>query len=126
MSDASLLILASIEGSFWEDVNFQLVGFVIVLLTLTGLWLALEVIGQYFKSAGKRQAAAVASAPVHVPEEEGTDPELFAVIAAAVDTAINMPHQIVSITSEARPGSGSHSAWSSEGRKDIYRSHTIR
>ena len=123
MNFVSPMILASIETSFWEDVNSQLVGFMIVMITLAGLCLAMEFIRVFFKSAASRQAQA--AVPARSPAEEGTDPELFAVIAAAIDTVVSQPHQIVSISPPNSPG-GSQSAWSSEGRKDIYRSHSIR
>jgi Na+-transporting methylmalonyl-CoA/oxaloacetate decarboxylase gamma subunit len=123
MNFVSPMILASIEASFWEDVNFQLVGFMIVMITLAGLWISLELIGMFFKSAASRQAQAAVPAPASVEEE--TDPELYAVVAAAIDTVVSQPHQIVSISSHNSPGGG-QSAWSAEGRKDIYRSHSIR
>lgn len=121
-------ILAVTDGSFWEQVNFQLVGFFIVLITLAGLWICLEFIGSFFKAQARRQAAVAAeTAAVQAAANpsDGNDHELFAVIAAAIDTAISQPHQIVSISSSAPAGSG-QSNWGSEGRRDIYRTRNLR
>lgn len=124
-------ILAVNDSNFWAQVNFQLVGFCIVLITLAGLWICLEIIGTFFKAQARRQAA-VASAAVEAAAvaaaanpSDGTDPELFAVIAAAIDTAISQPHQIVSISS-SDPSGGGQSTWGSEGRRDIYRTRNLR
>lgn len=126
MTNAIPLLLGSIENSFWDNVSFQLIGFMIVMITLTGIWLSLEVIGLFFKSAARRETAAADSAPAPAPVEEGVDPELFAVIAAAIDTVVRQPHQVVRISRRSGSAPRGQSAWSSEGRRDIYRSHTIR
>ena len=124
-------ILAVNDSSFWEQVNFQLVGFFIVLITLAGLWICLEIIGTFFKSQARRQEATAAAAAEAVAADtaaapsDGTDPELFAVIAAAIDTAISQPHQIVSISSSS-PSADGQSNWGSEGRRDIYRTRNLR
>lgn len=124
-------ILAINDSSFWAQVNFQLVGFVIVLITLTGLWICLEIIGTFFKARERREAASAAAAAATAESQaaaaptDGTDPELFAVIAAAIDTAISQPHQIVSISSSS-PSAGGQSNWGSEGRRDIYRTRNLR
>jgi Na+-transporting methylmalonyl-CoA/oxaloacetate decarboxylase gamma subunit len=118
-------ILAVNDSGFWAQVNFQLVGFCIVLITLAGLWICLEIIGSFFKSRARQQAAAAAAAQPAASPSDVTDAELFAVIAAAIDTAISQPHQIVSISSRSGAGGGS-SSWGSEGRRDIYRTRTLR
>jgi len=127
MTHLAPTILAAAEGSFWTDVQFQLVGFFIVLLTLTGLWVCLEIIGSFFKARARREAAASAEAAAQVVAQQSDedDPELYAVIAAAIDTVIRQSHQVVSISS--RSGArGDGSNWSSEGRRDIYRTRTLR
>lgn len=128
MTTMAIPILAVNDGSFWEQVNFQLVGFCIVLITLAGLWICLEIIGSFFKAQARRQAsvaaeAAAVQAAASPPDD--SNHELFAVIAAAIDTAISQPHQIVSISSSS-PAGGGQSNWGSEGRRDIYRTRTLR
>ena len=114
------------EG-LWDDVSYQLVGFFIVLITLIGLWIALEIIGSIFRSMEKRRATEAASVPIEDLVVAAPDSEMYAVVAAAIDTFIGQPHQIVSISSDSGAGSKStQTAWSSEGRKDIYRSHRFR
>jgi Na+-transporting methylmalonyl-CoA/oxaloacetate decarboxylase gamma subunit len=112
----------------WDELSFQLVGFFIVMITLTGLWIALEIIGSIFRSAAKRRAATESVIP---PVEEAglaaPDSEMFAVIAAAIETVISQPHQIVSISSRSGGlGKSTQTSWSSEGRKEIYQSHRLR
>jgi Na+-transporting methylmalonyl-CoA/oxaloacetate decarboxylase gamma subunit len=114
------------EG-LWDDVSYQLVGFFIVLITLTGLWIALEIIGSIFRSMEKRRATEAAAVPIEKLVLAAPDSEMYAVVAAAIDTVIGQPHQIVSISSGSGGSSKStQTAWSSEGRKDIYRSHHFR
>jgi Na+-transporting methylmalonyl-CoA/oxaloacetate decarboxylase gamma subunit len=114
------------EG-LWDDVSYQLVGFFIVLITLIGLWIALEIIGSIFRSMEKRRATEAAAVPIEELVVAAPDSEMYAVVAAAIDTFIGQPHQIVSISSDSGEGSKStRTAWSSEGRKDIYRSHRFR
>jgi len=114
------------EG-LWDDVSYQLVGFFIVLITLIGLWIALEIIGSIFRSMEKRRATDAAAISIEELVVAAPDSEMYAVVAAAIDTVIGQPHQIVSISSQSGEGSQStRTAWSSEGRKDIYRSHRFR
>jgi len=114
------------EG-LWDDVSYQLVGFFIVLITLIGLWIALEIIGSIFRSMENRRATEAASVPIEELVVAAPDSEMYAVVAAAIDTVIGQPHRIVSISSQSGEGSKStQTAWSSEGRKDIYRSHRLR
>src|SRR5210317_1214351 len=86
------------EG-LWDDVSYQLVGFFIVLITLTGLWIALEIIGSIFRSMEKRRATEAAAVPIEKLVLAAPDSEMYAVVAAAIDTVIGQPHQIVSISS---------------------------
>ena len=114
------------EG-FWDQLSYQLVGFFIVLITLTGLWIALEIIGSIFRSMEKRRATEAAAVPIEELVMAAPESEMYAVVAAAIDTVIGQPHQIVSISSRSEGDSKStRTAWSSEGRKDIYRSHHLR
>lgn len=118
--------------SFLENLRFQTVGFIIVLVSLGLLTLVLIAIGWLFK---KREAQKAASAVRTTPEKslalrQAEDPhELLAVIAAAVYSAIGESHRIVSI----RPvingkiiGELYLQAWSMEGRRQHFASHKIR
>jgi hypothetical protein len=73
-------------------------------------------------------APAVAPAPVVALAPEGEDPTLLAVLAAAVAVTLGPNARIVGVSPVASP---SHSisaltAWSMEGRREIYLSHRIR
>ncbi|MEI8339933.1 MAG: hypothetical protein WCH43_00155 [Verrucomicrobiota bacterium] len=76
-----------------------------------------------------RKASAPVSAPApQAPKAPGElTPQLLAVIAAAIDTVIKVPHLIHSIH-EIESGTSTFDAhdWSVEGRRQIFSSHRIR
>ncbi len=118
--------------SFLENLRFQTVGFIIVLVALGLLTLVLISIGGLFKKWEAQKAASAAGTTpensLALRQEEDTH-ELLAVIAAAVYSAIGESHRIVSI----RPvingkiiGELYLQAWSMEGRRQHFASHKIR
>lgn len=127
---APVLAELGAHPGFWEDVRFQTVGIVVVLLALVAIWLALEVVGSAFRRIESRRAPARIPAateePAPVPSAGPTaiPPEVIAVIAAAVDTTLGAPHRIVAV--QLADSSSGHAAWSVEGRREIYRSHRVR
>ena len=95
---------------------------------MAGLWICLEIIGSFFKlgsTTGGRATEAAAVQAAASPADDSNQ-ELFAVIAAAIDTAISQPHQIVSISSSSPAGGEPVRTAVSEGRRDIYRTRTLR
>jgi len=58
-------------------------------------------------------------------KETSVDPEIIAVIAAAIAVVIDKPHQVVSIQRVALPPPHL-SVWAFEGRVDLSRSHRLR
>jgi hypothetical protein len=58
-------------------------------------------------------------------ESSPLPPELIAVIAAAIDSVIDIPFRITTI-SERRADGTLVSLWSVEGRRAIFSSHTLR
>jgi hypothetical protein len=76
----------------------------------------------------------VAPAPVAAPAPavalapEGEDPTLLAVLAAAVATTLGPNARIVGVSPVASPiqNISALTAWSMEGRREIYLSHRIR
>lgn len=56
---------------------------------------------------------------------EGLDPEIVAVIAAAVAVLIRQPHRVVGVQPVGPPASWG-SAWAIEGRFEHYSSHKVR
>ena len=73
------------------------------------------------KAQAAPKAAPVAPAPAPVPAaNEGEDPALMAVLAAAVHSVIgDRAHRIVTIR-QGGPG------WAQEGRRQIFSSHRVR
>ena len=65
---------------------------------------------------------------VSVHEVTDPAPELLAVIAAAIHTTVRTPHRIVAAKRvvAASPTTWYSSAWSAEGRREIFGSHRIR
>ena len=125
MNTLPIELLALSAGDLWDDLNYQLVGFFIVLITLTGLWIALEIIGSIFRSVEKRRSTGVAT--VDKTDAAELDLEIYAVIAAAVDAVIGHPHEIVSISSgledRSKPSEGDRSI---EEREEVKRSKHVR
>lgn len=129
-----MLIFANLPAhpSFWENLRFQTIGFVLVLLVLGLIALILYTFGCLFKKTGDRKAVIGAGTTPEksliLPQEEDTH-ELLAVIASAVYLAIENSHRIVSIRPVA-DGKVIESlylqAWSIEGRRQHFASHKIR
>lgn len=134
----SITVLAQLPGGAETSPGVGgvvVVGFLFVIVVLTLLAAVTSAMGAWFtkqaaKSAAKAAAAAqsAAEAASKAPSgasssgsaNEGDDPALMAVIAAAVHTAIgDRPHRVVSIRS-AGPG------WAQEGRRQIFSSHRVR
>jgi hypothetical protein len=61
----------------------------------------------------------------NIPSVPGLAPEIIAAIAAAIDTVIDMPFRITTI-SERRSDGTLVSLWSIEGRRAIFSSHNPR
>ncbi|KXK32907.1 MAG: hypothetical protein UZ01_00329 [Candidatus Brocadia sinica] len=129
-----MLIFANLPAypSFLENVRFQTIGFVLVLLVLGLIALILYSFGYLFKKTGDRKTVTGAGTTLErsliLPQEEDTH-ELLAVIAAAVYLVIEDSHRIVSI----RPVADGKvienlylQAWSIEGRRQHFASHKIR
>ncbi|MEI6035909.1 MAG: hypothetical protein WCS65_16710 [Verrucomicrobiae bacterium] len=68
-------------------------------------------------SASSNASLASAASPA---ADDGIPPEIFAVIASAVYFSIGESHRIVSVSPAASL------AWSREGRRSIFRSHSFR
>jgi len=98
-------------------------GFVVVLLTLTTLWLmaaSLKFLPHARPAAPaparRETAASVAVEPEH---QHAIAPEILAAITAAVHVTAGAGHRVVSIRSE-------QSEWARFGRQRIFSSHKIK
>jgi len=109
------------------------VGFLFVLIVLALLAAVTSTIGAFFIKQAARDAAKAAEAaqkaieaslkspsPASAAADDGEDPALLAVVAAAVHTVIgDRAHRVVSVRT-AGPG------WAQEGRRQIFSSHRVR
>jgi hypothetical protein len=117
------LAVESVAGhlEFFSNLRFQTVGVMIVLTSLGGLAIIVTAVGRALEprlGGGSRALpAAVQSSAQDVP------PEIRAAIAAAVVFAVKTPHRILTVTQTHDPRL---SAWSVEGRRQIFHSHTVR
>ena len=110
-----------------DNLNYQVVGIMVVMLCLGGMAVILTVSGS-IAAAIQNRAKAKTAAPVAVPAaapaaagKPGMTPEMVAVISAAVDAGLDgMSHRIVEI--KQSPGSG----YAAAGRAEIFASHRIR
>ena len=127
-----------------DNLNYQVVGIMVVMLCLGGMAVILTVSGSI---AAAIQNRAKTAAPVAVPAaapaaagKPGMTPEMLAILSAAVDSAMTeltpemvavisaavdagldgMSHRIVEI--KQSPGSG----YAAAGRAEIFASHRIR
>lgn len=117
-----------------------IVGFLFVMIVLALLAAITSAIGAVFIKQAAREAAKAAEAAQKAAEssqtapaqafpvsdtvpndaDEGDDPAILAVVAAAVHTVIgDRPHRVVSVRSTG-PG------WAQEGRRQIFSSHRVR
>ena len=129
-----VIILASIaeHPSFLENIRFQGVGLVLVVLALGFIAFVVSLTGRLFKRIEKRKPSPVASA---VPEQllalaQAEDPHvLIAVITASVYSVIKESHRIISIKPVVNGkvlGELYLQAWSVEGRRQHLASHKVR
>lgn len=145
-----LTALAFAQGmaNIMENLDYQIVGILVVMMCLGGLAVILTISGAIAASI-QNKAKAKAAAPVPVPApaaapaaagKPGMTPEMLAILSAAVDSAMTeltpemvavisaavdagldgMSHRIVEI--KQSPGSG----YAAAGRAEIFASHRIR
>ena len=124
-----LTTLAFAQGiaNVMNNLNYQIVGIMVVMMCLGGLAVILTISGS-IAAAIQNRAKAKTAAPVAAPAAAAVDsamteltPEMVAVISAAVDAGLDgMSHRIVEI--KQSPGSG----YAAAGRAEIFASHRIR
>ena len=119
-----------------DNLNYQVVGIMVVMLCLGGMAVILTVSGSIaaaIQNRAKAKTAAPVAVPAAAPAAAGKPgmtpdsamteltPEMVAVISAAVDAGLDgMSHRIVEI--KQSPGSG----YAAAGRAEIFASHRIR
>ena len=116
--------------SMSENLGFQLTGLVVVFVALGSIWGLTELTGFFFKRAAARNpqiAPQPAAAPAAVnpapaaTTPEAISPEIFAVIAAAIQVTLSGRFRIQTITPVEHPRD-----WAQEGRRQIFASHKVR
>ena len=138
-----LTTLAFAQGmaNIMENLDYQIVGILVVMMCLGGLAVILTISGSIaasIQNKAKAKAAAASAAPA--AGKPGMTPEMLAILSAAVDSAMTeltpemvavisaavdagldgMSHRIVEI--KQSPGSG----YAAAGRAEIFASHRIR
>ncbi len=118
------------DPSLINSTLYLIVGQSIVLVTLVSLYFTCTLMAAFFKRLDAAKSASaplglsgMQSAPQQVakstPAPEFAEGAVYAVIAAAVATALDQPHKIVSA------GPVQQSSWSTEGRRQIFSSHQL-
>ena len=140
-----LTTLAFAQGiaNVMNNLNYQIVGIMVVMMCLGGLAVILTISGSIaaaIQNRAKAKTAAPVAAPAAAPAaagKPGMTPEMLAILSAAVDSAMTeltpemvavisaavdagMSHRIVEI--KQSPGSG----YAAAGRAEIFASHRIR
>lgn len=106
-----------------QDAFPHLVGFVVVLCTLTVLWMLCALIGKVAGCLPNKEASPPSvpkQQPVETsPQQEEIASEVLAIIAAAVATTSTTPQRIVSVAPY-------NPAWQQAGRFSVQNSHSLR
>jgi Na+-transporting methylmalonyl-CoA/oxaloacetate decarboxylase gamma subunit len=113
--------------TFADNLQFQLTGLLVVLVTLGTLAILVSLIGRFFIAAQSRRASAPAPAGPATPVAGGGDEisgPVFAAIAAAVSTALGDQRFVIRGVQTVDPRQ--NLAWSAEGRRSIYASRNVR
>lgn len=134
MQPIQFLAATAAKAGIWDTflAGFpHLIGMLVVLLTLSGLWGVCSLTAWLIKTlVPEPVAATVAPAPpvdvehaqsraVAPASTSGIAPEVVAVIAAAVHTAVGKGHKVVAIKPQ-------DSNWERAGRQAVLGSHRIR
>lgn len=122
--DVAQVAAAAVAPPAWQG---GLVGMAVVMVALTGLWLATAAVASYFaknppkksEAVSKATVAAPAAAPVASQAASGIP---LAVIVAAVAQIIDQPLRSVTVSVPANPNAN----WSVQGREAIFSSHTVK
>jgi Na+-transporting methylmalonyl-CoA/oxaloacetate decarboxylase gamma subunit len=124
MNSFLLLATESVSGhlEFFKNLRYQTVGVMIVMTSLCGLAVLVALVARGLASAPKSKKPPAPEAPP-AAVAEGISPEIRAVIAAAVHVTLKSPHRILQV--EPVQNLQLH-AWSVEGRRQIFQSHTFR
>jgi hypothetical protein len=102
------------------DLQYQLTGFLVVIFALGSIALLVWIVGKIFAAAAtmRRSPSPVSNAAAQTAEIPGP---VLAAISAAVSVALEGRHFVIYDVAPA-----GRAAWSSEGRRAIYRSHQLR
>ncbi len=115
---------------FFENLGYQTVGILVVITSLGTLWLCVEILGRLLNAYAHQAAPAQspAPAPASPPSTESSiTPEICAAISAAITNVLGSEVQIHSITPSPKTQANPFvQAWSVEGRRQIFHSHTLR
>ncbi|MBU3666690.1 MAG: hypothetical protein FGM15_12565 [Chthoniobacterales bacterium] len=106
--------------TFVENLQYQVTGMLVVLVTLGGMALVVWIAGKFFAVRDRSQRAREEEAAAEISV---TGP-IHAVIAAAVATALEDKQFVIYGIRTADPSSSL--AWSAEGRRSIYATRNIR
>jgi Na+-transporting methylmalonyl-CoA/oxaloacetate decarboxylase gamma subunit len=109
--------------TFADNLQFQLTGLLVVLVTLGTLAILVSLIGRLFIAL--RPAAAPAAATPPAPASAGDIPgPVYAAIAAAVASALGDERFAIRGVQTVDPRS--NMSWGAEGRRAIYASRKLR
>lgn len=117
--------------TFFDNLQFQFTGLLVVLFTLGLMSLVVTMIGRVFIALEKRHKLSTAAAPTSpsgAPGQVGSDSpipgQIYAVIAAAVSTALGDRRVLIHGVHVADPRE--NLAWGVEGRRSIYAGKNLR
>lgn len=106
---------------FIRNLRYQSTGMLIVLLSLGTLAVVVGLVARLLEPGQARPFSSQPAASLN--SADAITPEIQAVIAAAVVVVLKSPHRIHEVRPVLNPNL---SAWSAEGRRQIFQSHTFR
>ncbi len=104
--------------TIWDSLTYML-GFFVVLFTLTMLWVICATIGKVLKRPAPEPTSAKPQVVSPPASEDAISPQTLVVIAAAVEAAVGSGRRIVSVRQQ-------NTSWQAAGRNQIQNSHKIR
>ena len=112
--------------TFADNLQFQLTGLLVVLVTLSTLAILVSLIGRFFIAAQAKHVAPATPSTLAAPTATGEaiPGPVFAAIAAAVSTALADQRFVIRGVQTVDPRQ--NLAWGAEGRRSIYASRNVR
>jgi Oxaloacetate decarboxylase, gamma chain. len=117
-----MFAVLSSRPDFLTNISYQTAGIFVVMGSLTFLMVVVAIMGRLLNPKPRPAPSVVVSPTAASVPDDDLPPELRAAIVAAAVASLEGAHRVV----EIRPVDIRLQAWSLEGRRHIFQSHTLR